>query len=86
MKGKAMSKVVLVIGTNVVKNTYNEVRELHSATCRDLTRLRNDSYLKNYGEFNEFETIADARADYDVDSEEMGWYFDEDVKVLPCAL
>lgn len=80
-----MSNVTLVVGDTVQNGKLVRIDELHSETCRDLTRRRNEKGPHTSLDFTTFASIDEARAEYDIDAEDMGWWFDDEVKVLPCV-
>lgn len=77
-----MSNLTLVTGDIIKNNRYERIEVLHSTECRDLAKLKTGPNRRNV-EFTEYATIEDARTEYD--SDDLGWEFDEEVRILPCV-
>jgi hypothetical protein len=67
----------------VINNRYNRIEEVHAIDCMDLIKKRNSKEYK-FGEFIDFDSLEAARTWYD-DEDELGYTFDDEVKVLPCS-
>jgi hypothetical protein len=79
------SKVTLVIATDIIVNgRFARIEELHRSDCADLLKKKNSKDYR-FASFIESDSIEASRAEYDEDMEELGYYFDDEVKVLPCA-
>lgn len=79
-----MSKVVFMVG-DVISDSGSVVRveEVHAVGC-GAAEKRIKSF---YGGFNfeVYESVAAAEADYNEDIDELGWVFADEVKVHACA-
>lgn len=71
---------VLIIGDNELGK---RIEELHSATCADVAKkiktLRADT------DVTYFFSIDAAREWYNEDEDDLGWLFDDEVRILPCS-
>jgi hypothetical protein len=79
-----MANLTLVIGDIVKNNRFEHIEVLHSTDCRDLVKLKSGINRNNVSCL-EYNTIEEARSEYEIDVEEMGYYFDAEVKILPCV-
>lgn len=71
---------VLIIGDN---EFGKRIEELHSATCADVPKKVKAS--RSGVDVTYFFGIDAAREWYNEDEDEMGFVFDEEVRILPCS-
>lgn len=78
--------LTLIIGDVVKNGIGTRVEELHHCDCADLKKTIKDSYfVRSFGTVEHFDSIESAREWYNDDPDELGWLFDDEVKVLPCV-
>lgn len=90
MKGNEMfeSEVLSENGNLVLilaETSKGRVDEVHRRGCNDVFKKVEDSIRYGGATFVQAESIDQLREWYDVDAEEMGWYFDDTVRVFPCS-
>lgn len=71
---------VLIIADNEIGH---RIEELHSATCADVAKKVKAS--RSGADVTYFNSIESAREWYNEDEDEMGFVFDEEVRILPCS-
>lgn len=71
---------VLIIGDN---ETGKRFEELHSAGCADVAKKVKASLSGT--DVTYFSSIEDAREYYNEDADDLGYLFEEEVRILPCA-
>jgi hypothetical protein len=79
--------LTLIIGDDVKNGIGTRIEELHHCECSDLKKtIKADSYFtRSFGSVEHFDSIESAREWYNDDPDELGWLFDDEVKILPCV-
>ena len=69
----------------LAETSKGRIDEVHRRGCNDVFKKVEDSIRYGGATFVQAETVEQLREWYDVDADEMGWYFEDCVRVLPCA-